>query len=75
MSGFWSIPKPSFKLLTRSTYFSKNELYNWLREVLPEFDEDRVYESDIKKLVQWYNVLHTAGLVELKKIEDGIKNS
>ena len=54
---------------------SKNELYDWLREVLPDFDEDRVYQSDIKKLVQWYNALHAAGLVELKKEKDGNKDS
>jgi hypothetical protein len=26
-------------------------------EVLPEFDRDRVHASDIKKLIQWYNIL------------------
>lgn len=36
---------------------SKKELENLLREVLPEYDEDRVYASDIKKIVQWYNIL------------------
>ena len=54
---------------------SKNELFDWLREVLPDFDEDRVYQSDIKKLVQWYNALHSAGLVEFKKEKDGKKDS
>ncbi len=60
---------------TISHKVSKNELYDWLREVLPDFDEDRVYQSDIKKLVQWYNALHAAGLVELKKEKDGNKDS
>ena len=36
---------------------SKDELYNYLGEVLPNFDGDRIYPSDIKKLVQWYNIL------------------
>jgi len=31
-----------------------NELKSFLKSVLPEFDENRVYVSDIKKLVKWY---------------------
>ena len=66
---FSAIAKKENGSATISHKVSKNELYDWLREVLPDFDEDRVYQSDIKKLVQWYNALHTAGLVELKKEE------
>jgi hypothetical protein len=33
------------------------ELKAFLKSVLPEYDEDRVYVSDIKKLVKWYGVL------------------
>ncbi len=33
------------------------ELYAYFREVLPTFDQDRVYPTDIKKLLQWYNLL------------------
>ena len=36
---------------------SKNDLINYFREILPEYDEDRVYVSDIKKIIQWYNLL------------------
>ena len=36
---------------------SKDELYAYLGEVLPNFDGDRIYSSDIKKLIQWYNIL------------------
>lgn len=42
---------------------SLNKLTSYLLEVLPNYDEDRVYPSDIKKLFQWYNLLHDAGLV------------
>jgi len=42
---------------------SKKELESFLREILPEYDEDRVYSSDIKKIVQWYNLLQKAGLI------------
>ena len=33
------------------------ELKSFLKHVLPEYDEDRVYVSDIKKLVTWYNLI------------------
>lgn len=33
------------------------KLKAFLKSVLPEFDEDRVYVSDIKKLVKWYSIL------------------
>lgn len=36
---------------------SKKELTDYFSEVLPEYDEDRVYPSDIKKIIQWYNLL------------------
>ncbi|WP_136467338.1 DUF5606 domain-containing protein [Flagellimonas onchidii] len=35
----------------------KIELEEYFFEVLPNYDEDRVYASDIKKIVQWYNIL------------------
>jgi len=37
-----------------------------LFEVLPDYDEDRVYPSDIKKLFQWYNLLVNAGVLTLE---------
>ncbi len=36
---------------------SKDELEEFFFNVLPDYDEDRVYASDIKKVVQWYNLL------------------
>mgnify|MGYP001088383064 CR=1 FL=1 len=34
-----------------------DELKSFLKHVLPDYDEDRVYVSDIKKLVTWYNLI------------------
>ena len=34
-----------------------NELKSFLKSVLPDYDENRVYVSDIKKLVKWYGIL------------------
>lgn len=36
-------------------------------EVLPEFDRDRVHDSDIRKLFQWYNALLAAGITDFKE--------
>lgn len=36
----------------------------YMSEILPEWDEDRVYPSDIRKLVVWYNVLINAGITD-----------
>ena len=36
---------------------SKQELLNYFSEVLPNYDDERVYASNIKKVIQWYNTL------------------
>ena len=43
------------------------ELKAFMLEVLPDYDEDRVYTSDIKKLIQWYNSLLSAGILKEEK--------
>jgi len=48
---------------------SKEELIKYFEEILPNYDEERVYISNIKKIIQWYNALQTAGLIELPKEE------
>ena len=49
---------------------SKEDLTNFFREILPEYDEDRVYISDIKKVIQWYNLLQSLNLIKSKKEEE-----
>lgn len=49
---------------------SKNKLEQYFSEVLPEYDEDRVYASDIKKIVQWYNLLINKGFTDFSKAEE-----
>ncbi len=36
---------------------NKNQLLDYFREVLPEYDEERVYASNFKKIIHWYNIL------------------
>lgn len=38
-------------------------------EILPEFDEDRVHDSDIKKLFSWYNILIGSGMTKFTEEE------
>ena len=40
---------------------SKAELADFMASVLPDYDRDRVHDSDIKKLIQWYNILINGG--------------
>lgn len=40
---------------------SKQELADFMASVLPDYDRDRVHDSDIKKLIQWYNILVNGG--------------
>ena len=55
---------------------SANKLKEYFGEVLPNFDEDRVYTSDIKKVFQWYNILQTSGLITLEEEkEDTIEDA
>ena len=49
-----------------------DKLITYFKEILPNYDEDRVYASDIKKLLNWYNILQAKGLVskEEPKVEN-----
>ena len=42
----------------------KLKLEEYFFEVIPDYDEDRVYPSDIKKVIQWYNLLHQHGITD-----------
>lgn len=56
---------------------SEEELKKYFDSVFPEYDKDRVYMSDIKKVINWYNMLQKQGLLtaqaDEKKDEDAIK--
>lgn len=49
------------------------KLQAYFKEIVPDYDEDRVYASDIKKLLNWYNILQEKGLVSIE--EDKIENA
>ena len=60
---FASIAKKNNNNKTISHKSSSNELNAFFREILPEYDDERVYPSHIKKVVQWYNILVETGLL------------
>ncbi len=47
---------------------SGNKLTAYFAEVLPDYDDERVYTSNIKKVVQWYNLMVKAG-IDFSKVE------
>ena len=45
---------------------TSEQLREYMAEVLPDFDRDRVHVADIKKLISWYNLLISNGITEFK---------
>ena len=45
-------------------FASDQELRSFFGEILPSFDDERVYSTDIKKLFSWFNLLLSAGITE-----------
>ena len=60
---FENIAKKADYKATISHKASPEELRGFMAEVLPNYDVERVYDSDIKKLAQWYNILQKAGYI------------
>lgn len=43
------------------------ELRSYFAEILPDFDRDRVHDSDIRKLFTWYNILVKNGITDFEE--------
>jgi len=48
---------------------SSNDLKAFMEEILPDYDQERVYVSDIKKLISWYNLLVNKNMIDLEEPE------
>lgn len=49
---------------------SDNKMINaYMEEILPSYDRDRVYVSDMKKLFNWYNILNSKGYIKPEEKE------
>lgn len=64
---------------TISPKSTPDELKDYFGAVLPEYDRERVYVSDIKKILSWYNLLHKYDLIEIpqakKKSSDSMEGA
>jgi len=62
---FFMIHEKSDGKETLSHKAAVEELKSQFKELVPEYDEERVYVSDIKKVFQWYNQLYKHELLEV----------
>ncbi|PKP40496.1 MAG: hypothetical protein CVT95_13590, partial [Bacteroidetes bacterium HGW-Bacteroidetes-12] len=46
---------------------SANEMKDFFKEVIPDYDKERVYVSDIKKVLQWYNVFVKNNMIDVEE--------
>jgi len=49
---------------------SGEELKSYFEEILPEYDRERVYTSDMKKIISWYNLLQEKGLLDFSEEDE-----
>ncbi len=45
---------------------SSIELHTYFRKILPDYDEDKVHTSDIKKVIKWFNFLNERKLIDME---------
>lgn len=48
---------------------SREELADFMAKALPNYDRDHVYPNDMKKLIQWYNILVENGITDFEEEE------
>lgn len=48
---------------------SSEKIIAYFNEIVPEYDKDRVYTSDMKKIIQWYNLLTEKGMLNFSAEE------
>lgn len=64
--------KEGLKVASIDAKKADNEaLREYFASFVPDFDRDRVYPSDIRKLIQWYNVLINASITDFSVEEEG----
>ncbi|HET8803243.1 MAG TPA: DUF5606 domain-containing protein [Aequorivita sp.] len=52
---------------------AKEQLEEYFFGIMPDYDEDRVYSSDIKKVLQWYNLLVKNGMTDFSEAKEETK--
>jgi hypothetical protein len=56
--------------LAISAKSTDNELKKYFEGIVPDYDKDRVYISDIKKIILWYNILHEHQLLDFSEEDE-----
>ena len=54
---------------------SADDLKSFFEELVPDYDDERVYIPDIKKVFQWYNQLYSHDMLEVVEKEEGEKDA
>lgn len=54
---------------------SPEELKEFFEDAVPDYDKERVYVSDIKKVIQWYNLLHEKDMLDFTEDEEDKEES
>lgn len=64
------------KAVDTKAYSTPDQLHEFMKSVLENWDEERVHNSDIKKIISWYNILVNAGITDFTaKDEDEEANN
>ena len=58
------------KAIDAKAYATPDQLHEFMGSVLENWDEDRVHNSDIKKIIAWYNLLISAGITDFSIKEE-----
>lgn len=63
------------KAIDAKSYTTPDQLHEFMGSALENWDEERVHNSDIKKIISWYNILIGAGITDftVKEEEEGAK--
>jgi hypothetical protein len=67
--------KENGEKINRDPSAKPDELRDYFAEILPNFDRERVYPSDIKKMISWYNILIDAGLTQFEEAKQEENNT
>ena len=62
--------KYNAKALDAAKYKEPEALQEFFKGVVPDYDADRVYNTDIKKLINWYNLLINSGMTDFQPKEE-----
>ena len=63
------------KPLDENNYKTNDQLDTFFADILPNYDVDRVYRTDIKKVISWYNILVKAGMTDFLPKQEEAENT